>query len=158
MTRLADALLYTHYAFLLAMATAPAWAPWQAIAAVGGVVLLMNSLNGMRCPLTQYEYLLRRRVYRTTTISVTHPEWYKRGDHICLSVDGEKDKGFDGRYYVNAIEPHGLVISRYLPSESAMRRLFALCGVSVSEATVARVFAWSLVVLPLAAWVRSLLW
>jgi hypothetical protein len=34
MTRLADALLYLHWLFLLAMATAPLWAPWQAIAAV----------------------------------------------------------------------------------------------------------------------------
>jgi hypothetical protein len=154
MSRLADALLWLHWAFLLVMATAPAWAPWQAIAAVGGVVLLVNSLNGMRCPLTQHEYRLRRRDLTdrihplaafpsaSDSVSVGDVIANLRGDRFLV-----KEVAYAGKHCFVTVTP-------YLPSQSAMRRLFALCGVTVSEATVAQVFAWSLATLPLAAWVR----
>ena len=149
---LADAIYLAHATFTLAMLLSPLVLPWQVVAYLCVGVAVLNV--GGRCPVTVAEFWLRRRATRRWLVH-RYSEWYAAGDTILLFVEGEKYKDFNGRHYIHEVGSNGLLISRYIPSESVMARLLRVIGIHLTPTQVQRLMLVLLVGLPLAAYLRE---
>lgn len=146
MRLLAEVIYRGHAAFTLAMLVSPAVLPWQVVANLCAGVAVLNLIGGGRCPLTRWEWRLRRNAAAMGYWPIDTTR-FKVGDKLIL--------GTTVMYVTRIAPPDGLMLCPDMPGESVMGRLLRVVGVRLSPAAVNRLMLALFVLLPLLAWARE---
>ena len=153
MKRLPDAILLVHWAWLLLMLASPWLLPWYLISLMSGIVLALNAWNDMHCPVTEWEFDLRRKA--SEQFIEIDPAELEAGTLWLRSNPAGGAKGPYTCYYVVEVADNGATVQEYLPAEAAIDRGLALLGITLSPRAQTMLTLLVLLGAPLLAYLRK---
>lgn len=150
MRALADVVFLAHATFTLAMLFAWVFLPWQVMAAICGGIALVNAIDG-ECPVTRWEFRLRRRATRRKLPPSSYGTNPKVGD---VRMRGRPEPRLVRIYSTDGAT---VLAEDHLPSESVMARLLRVVGIHATPVQVQRLMLALLVLLPTLAYLREVM-